>query len=185
MLERHLLGITLCTVALDHASALALEERVDQIARSTGALGTLDSLLYAWSMTQTILGRLNTAEDLLAEGVQLHTVLARSSREFDIYRHPELAAWRGGDRAPIDELIRLTIEAATWVGHGALVAVCDVARMILELSCGDYAAAKALGLALIEGDSFAMHTRVLPDLIEAAARDGDDDAAHTCARTPE
>ena len=178
VLERHLLGITLCTVALDHASALALEERVDQIARSTGALGTLDSLLYAWSMTQTILGRLTTAEDLLAEGVQLHTVLARSSREFDIYRHPELAAWRGGDRAPIDELIRLTIEAATWVGHGALVAVCDVARMTLELSCGDYAAAKALGLALVEGDSFAMHTRVLPDLIEAAARDGDDDAAH-------
>ena len=177
VLDRHLLGITLCTVVLDHSTALALEERVDQIARSTGALGTLDANLYAWSMTQTILGRLNTAEELLAEGVQLHTVLARSSREFDIYRHPELAAWKGGDRGPIDQLIAMTIEAATWVGHGALVAVCDVARMTLELSCGEYATAKALGLGLIEADSFAMHTRALPDLIEAAVRDGDLDAA--------
>lgn len=177
VLERHLLGVTLSTVTLDYASALALEERVDRIARCTGALGTLDTLLYAWSMTHTICGRLDTAEDLLAEGVQLHTVLARSSREFDIYRHPELAAWRGGDRAPIDELIRTTLEAATWVGMGSLVSVCDVARVTLELSCGEYAAAKALGLGLIDRDSFAMHTRVLPDLVEAAVRDSDLDVA--------
>ena len=58
--------------------------------------------------------RLDVADGLLAEGVQLHTVLARSSREFDIYRHPELAAWRGGERGPIDALIQGTIEAGTW-----------------------------------------------------------------------
>lgn len=177
VLDRHLLGITLCTVTLDHESTLAVAHRVDRIARSTGALGTLDTLLYAWSMTETIWGRLDRAEDLLAEGVQLHTVLARSSREFDIYRHPELAAWRGGDRAPIDELIQATAAAGAWVGHGALVAVCDVARIILELSRGEYAAAKAAGWRLIESDGFAMHTRVLPDLVEAAVRDGDPDTA--------
>jgi DNA-binding CsgD family transcriptional regulator len=47
----------------------------------------------------------------------------------------------------------------------------------VELSCGQYSAAKALGLGLIDGDGFAMHTRVLPDLVEAAVRDGDGDVA--------
>jgi DNA-binding CsgD family transcriptional regulator len=173
VLERHLLGITLCSISLDHSSTWALEQRVERIARDTGALTKLDALLYAMSMTATLWGRLDQADRLLEEGVQLHSVLARSEREFDIYRHPELAATRCDDRQGIDELLTIADEAATAMGHGAVVAVCDVARMTLGLTSGDYRSAKEAGLRLLDGDEFAMHTRVLPDLVEAAVRDGD------------
>jgi len=194
VLQRYVLGVTLCTVRLDHATAWALEERAVRIARATGALGQLDALLYTMSMTATVLGHLDEADDLLSEGVQLHTVLARSSREFDIYRHPELAAWRGGDRSAIEETIRLTAEAGVAMGHGAVVTVAEVGRMILELSCGDYDAASVAASGLIAQEGFSMHTRVLPDLVEAASRSGRrDDAAEAlellrsrvaAARTP-
>jgi DNA-binding CsgD family transcriptional regulator len=177
VLRWHILGITMCTATLDHESGWTLGLRADGIARATGALGTLDPLLYARSMTATIFGWLDTADALLAEGVQLHTVLARSTREFDIYRHPELAAWRGESRATIEEMAAPVVEAGTTMGHGAAVATVDVARTIHGLSCGDYASARAAGLRLVDGDQFAIHTRVLPDLVEAAVRDGDADVA--------
>ena len=131
------------------------------------------------SMTETIWGRLDTAEDLLAEGVQLHTVLARSSREFDIYRHPELAAWRGGERAPIDELIRVTSEAGTWMGHGAVVTVANIGRIILDLSCGEYTSAKEIAFERDRGrrlrDAHACAARV--------GRSGDPRRRHRRCRT--
>jgi DNA-binding CsgD family transcriptional regulator len=174
VLQRHLLGITLCTISLDHSSAYGIEERVERIARDSGALGVLDHLLFARSMSATLFGHLDQADAFLEEGVQLHTVLARSSREFNIYRHPELAALRCDDRAKVDEVVRTADEAAVAMGHGAVAAVCDVARMTLGLADGDYRSAKEAGRRLLDGDVFAMHTRILPDLVEAAHHDGDE-----------
>ena len=61
VLHRYVPGVTLCTVRLDHATAWALEDRAVRIARSTGALSQLDSLLYTMSLTATVLGHLDEA----------------------------------------------------------------------------------------------------------------------------
>lgn len=181
VLRNSLLGITVCTAICDDVARWSLHERSLRIARETGALGLLDSLIFAASMSLTVWGRLDDAEALLTEGVQLHSVLSRSSREFDIYRHSELTAWRGGDRTEIEAIFDLTVDAASSMGHGATVVTTEFARVILAISCGDYPAATAGAVDLVEHERFGMQTRVLPELVESAVRSGRLDLADEAA----
>ena len=57
-----------------------------------------------------------------------------------------------------------------------MVAIADIAQVISSVARGEYSIARDLAGALVARDRLGVHSRVLPDLVEAAVRSGD---AHT------
>jgi DNA-binding CsgD family transcriptional regulator len=102
--------------------------------------------------------------------------MGATAEQWEIYRHPELLAWRARDES-LGETLR-DIEAASAVlGNGAVASIAQIARTILELARGNYSAACAVAGELVENDALGVHSRVVPTLIEAAVRSDDQDIA--------
>jgi DNA-binding CsgD family transcriptional regulator len=84
-------------------------------------------------------------------------------------------AWRGDEvlaRSSADECIRNWTAA----GRGGAVALAHYAMTILDLGLGRYEASLDSVLKIYQLDPPDLGTRILPDLIEAAARSGDEKA---------
>lgn len=172
MLERYIVGVTYCTVMWDDRSRTALLERGADLARTTGALWNLDSALFARSMAETIAGRLEAADRYVIEGHDIRSALGATQDVWQVYRHPELLAWHG-ETGHTRAMIQGTAEGSTALGIGAMVSIAKIGLMVLAISEGQYADASAVGRDLMDGEILYVHSRVLPDLVEAAFRSGD------------
>ena len=106
----------------------------------------------------------------------MRSALGATATQWEIYRHPELLAWRGGDDQ-IEAILLATVDASEALGNGATVAIARIAGVTLDIAHGNYAAARDAANALVAGDSLGVHSRVLPDLVEAAVRSGDPEMA--------
>lgn len=146
------------------------------MARRTGALRELDVILFCQSMNETNLGRLDRADAYAAEGHQLRAVLGATAEQWDIYRHPEQMAWRADDPS-IRDVLRATEAGATALGNGAIVSIAQIAEVTLALGAGRYQEAGALAAALAARGEIPIHTRVLPEAVEAAVRSGEAETA--------
>ncbi len=172
VLDRYIVGVTYCTVMWDDRSRIALLERGADLARKSGALWSLDSALFARSMAEAIAGRLGEADRYVIEGHDIRSALGASQGVWEVYRHPELLAWDGETaytRAAIDG----TAEASKSLGIGAMVSIAKIGLVILGIGEGRYSEAAAIARDLVHGDVLGVHSRVLPDLIEAAVRSGE------------
>ncbi|SHN44233.1 helix-turn-helix transcriptional regulator [Cryptosporangium aurantiacum] len=176
LLEAWVVATTACTIRRDYASAHAVLRRAIDIARRTGALWELDSALFTHSMAHTELGRLTVAEQLVADGCQIRSALGATAEQWDMYQHPELLAWRA-TAEHLSVRVRGVGQASVPLGHGSVVRIAEYAEAILALGTGHPAEARALLRHLIDDDVFCVHTRVLPDLIEASVRSGDRELA--------
>ncbi|GIH25877.1 transcriptional regulator [Acrocarpospora phusangensis] len=182
ILQKFTLSVTLAMVLWDDERQNALMRKAAEVARRTGSLYYLDGALYCWSMHETILGDLDRADALVRESHQIRSAMGATADVWEIYRHPELLAWRTEDDA-VAERLRRSMEAATLLGNGAVEAIGWIGRSILALSLGDYLGASAIIQRLVGKDRMAMHTRLLPDLVEAAVRAGDRVLAESAAGT--
>jgi DNA-binding CsgD family transcriptional regulator len=172
VLERYIVGVTYCTVLWDDRSRIALLERGADLARTTGALWNLDSALFARSMAETIAGRLEAADRYVVEGHDIRSALGATQDVWQVYRHPELLAWHG-ETGHTRAVIQGTAEGSAALGIGAMVSIAKIGLMVLAISEGQYAEASAVGRDLMDGEILYVHSRVLPDLVEAAFRSGD------------
>jgi DNA-binding CsgD family transcriptional regulator len=93
-----------------------------------------------------------------------------------MYRHPELLAWHG-ETEHTRYVIEATAEGARALGNGAMVSIAHIGLMTLELGQRRYAEACSLARQLVGDDVLGVHSRVLPDLVEAATRSGDQNLA--------
>ena len=87
-------------------------------------------------------------------------------------------AWRGDEaltRSSADECIRKWTAA----GRSGAVALAHHATTILDLGFGRYEASLGSALKVYQLDPPDLGTRILPDLIEAAARSGDENAGRS------
>jgi len=87
-------------------------------------------------------------------------------------------AWRGQEaevRSAAEDQVRDCVER----GHGVGVTMAHYALAILELGLGRYEAALTCALNVYQDDPPDLGTHVLPDLVEAAARSGNRDAARS------
>lgn len=171
-LEWYILGVTFSTVLWDDRSRTLLLERAAELARATGALWTLDIALFARTMSETVAGRLTQAMRFMEEGREIREAIGANTDQLEIYRHPELLAWQG-DSEVTRAVLQGTEQASLVLGIGAMVSIARIGLMILGIGQGRYAEAAAVGRDLVKGDVNHVHSRVLPDLVEAAARSDD------------
>lgn len=165
------LVVTLAMILWDDEQQTAVMRRAADVARRTGSLVHLDMALYSWSLQAAILGDLDHSDALVRECHQIRSAMGANEEMWEIYRPPELQAWR--DVPHVRELLRRTVEACATLGAGAVAGMGDIATSVLTLGRGDYADATEVLSGLVDGDTMAIHTRVLPDLVEAAVRSGD------------
>jgi DNA-binding CsgD family transcriptional regulator len=174
LLRHYVTAITASTRIWDDRTREAVLHRAADAARNTGALHTLETSLYALALHETTLGRLDTADELLLEVQQLRSAVASTPYMWEMYRSPEQVGWRAPDDAR--ERIQRAHQAAVWLGMGSSAGLSRIGLVILDLALGDYAAAATVATELLDDDYAGAYTRILPDLVEAAAY-ADDRAA--------
>ncbi|WP_285472212.1 LuxR family transcriptional regulator [Actinoplanes sp. NBRC 101535] len=175
VLRHHLTGSVLDIVRWDPEPHRALWQRVITAARETGALWQLVTALYCAATVEVQLGDITAAEQLLTESAQVRAAIGRTAQLEAIHRHPGLPAWRAtstSHESPEAELAA-TMEAAGWIGSGSLQSLTRLSTVVLALGRGDYARARDVARDVFEADALGLHSRVLPDLVEAAVRSGD------------
>nr|WP_062336605.1 helix-turn-helix transcriptional regulator [Herbidospora sakaeratensis] len=175
VLLKAMLTVTMAMILWDDDVEEALFRRIGDVARRTGSLFSLDTSLYAWSMQETILGNLDRADALIVQCHQIRSAMGASEDLWEVYRHPELLARRQVEH--LEVRLARTMEAAAALGLGAIEAQGRIAGALSALGRGDYAQASGALRRLVDADGLGAHTRVLPDLVEAALRSGDRELA--------
>ncbi|WP_206791904.1 helix-turn-helix transcriptional regulator [Amycolatopsis sp. MtRt-6] len=175
VLRRHLAGTTLSILLWDPERHRAVWRRAVDVARQNGALWTLVTALYCSATVETYLGDLAAAEDLLAQCNQVRAAIGATDELWSIHRLPELLAWRTDDGGHDGAAAALheSLEAAGRLGGGSVQSLVRIGLVVLYLGRADYARARAIAHEVAETDVLSVHSRILPDLVEAAVRSGD------------
>ena len=158
----------------DHESMDALSARHLQLARATGALSELPLALTARAYFHLFAGELGPAAALAQEfgAVREATGIALAP-----YVALGVAAFRG-DEATARTLIDATIADATRRGEGVGITIAQWSSAVLNNGLGRYAEALAAARdACGYEDDVSSLLWAAPELIEAAARTGDAEAA--------
>jgi DNA-binding CsgD family transcriptional regulator len=174
VLRRHMTGAVLSALLWDADVHRALWRRVIGIARESGALWQLVIALYCAATLEVQLGETAAGRALLAESDEIRAAIGATDELWAVQRHPELLAWRSapGDTGPVAEL-DTALAAAGSLGSGSIQSLIRIGLVVLALGRGDYPRARDVAREVFETDTLGLHSRVLPDLVEAAIRSGD------------
>jgi DNA-binding CsgD family transcriptional regulator len=165
-----------CQLAMDvwdDRACEAIASGLARAARDRGGLAILPFALNYSAAHQLFLGEFGVAEQLVREAEAI-TAATRNVplADFSVL----LAAWRG-DRDTTAALRATAIEAGTERGEGFAVEAAEWAMAVLHNGLGEFAAAAATAARAYEHDGLGFAVWVLPELIEGAARSGDQSAA--------
>ncbi|MEV0901666.1 LuxR C-terminal-related transcriptional regulator [Actinoplanes sp. NPDC049802] len=169
--RRFVVGVNYCNLLWDDDTKLALLERAAAAARRTGALHALDLVHFVGAMTDAVLGRLDHADRHDAAGQRLRRSIGITAEQEQVWRHPELVAWRSPDG--FRETVPQALQVFEMLHMGGMHAVTRLATAGLDIASGDYPAARDLLLGIVELGRPRRYAWALPDLVEAAVRSGD------------
>jgi DNA-binding CsgD family transcriptional regulator len=155
----------------------ALARQWVALARRYGALTTLSQALGVLGVSEALAGNLEAADASFAERLELNAaigvpgIVGRWSAH-----HLIVLAWRGREseaRAAAEAVMR----DATERRQAYRSSVANFALSVLHVGLGQYDAARECALRVFANDPVPRGTWVLPELVEAAIRVGDHDAA--------
>ena len=139
------------------------------VARERGALTVLPFALNYAAAHQLFAGRFDIAEQLVDEADRITSATSGVRiADFSVL----IAAWRG-DSEKTHQLRAAIIPDATSRGEGFAVEAAEWAAATLHVGKGEYADAVTAAQRAYDPDGLGFNVWVLPELIEAAARNGD------------
>jgi DNA-binding CsgD family transcriptional regulator len=161
-----------CQLAMDVWDDGACENiatGLSAVARQRGALTVLPFALNYSAAHQLFAGRFDLAEQLIDEADRIIAATGNARiADFSIL----LAAWRG-ERDKTLQLRAAIIPDATARGEGFAVEAAEWAAATLHIGRGEYGDALTAAQRAYDPDGLGFNVWVLPELIEAAARNGD------------
>ncbi len=178
-LRRLRLGYLAAEELWDDQAQHALAVRCVQLARHKGAPMMLAVALCELSaVAEVSAGRFDAARACLAEGREIPEAsknpgIGGTANVVEVFE----LAWRGREE-DARRLAAVVARESADVDRGAQDIFAQHGLAVLELGLGNYQAALRCALAVDEDDAPSMSTRVLPDLVEAAARSGETGLAH-------
>ncbi|MBB2942142.1 DNA-binding CsgD family transcriptional regulator [Actinoplanes lutulentus] len=175
LLRRFVVAVNFSNLLWDDASRLVLLDRAESAARRTGALYALDLVHFVSAMTDAALGRLDQADRHDATGQRIRRSIGQTADQEQVWRHPELVAWRAPDG--FRDSAAQALQVFEMLHLGAMHSVTVLATAILEIASRDYPAAHDLLLRIVDLGHPRRYAYALPDLVEAALRAGDRPAA--------
>lgn len=150
--------------------------RAARIARDTGALAELDTLLWILALCLTEQGRLSDAGDLIGQVRRLRAAIGYSAEQVENAEYLGLVA-ADGSRESITAV-------ADWIhaaGFGGAHSVAMMGLTLLDLADGRWAEAADRLEPMIARDFIQVTMHQLPDYAEAASRAGRADASRRAA----
>jgi DNA-binding CsgD family transcriptional regulator len=175
LLRRFVVGVNFSNLLWDDAAKLILLDRAETAARRTGALHALDLVHFVGAMTDATLGRLDLADRHDAAGQRIRRSIGQTADQEQVWRHPELVAWRAPDG--FRETAAHALGVFEMLNLGGMCSVTVHATALLEIASCDYPAARDLVLRIVEPGRPRRYATALPELVEAALRSGDRDIA--------
>ena len=165
-----------CQLAMDlwrDDACEAIASGLTDVTRQSGALGVLPFALSYSAAHRLFAGEFDLAEQLVQEARAITTATSSTPiADFSVL----LAAWRG-DRDRTYAAHAAVLADATARGEGFAVEVCEWAVATLHLGLREYPEAQAAAQRAYDDDGLGFNVWVLPELIEAAARNGDERVA--------
>ena len=165
-----------CQLAMDlwnDSACAAIASGLDGVAREHGALAVLPFALNYSAAHRLFAGELDVAEQLVAEAQAITTATSNVPiADFSVL----LAAWRGQREATYEARVAVVADA-TSRGEGFAIEVAEWAVATLHLGLGEYAEAAAAARRAYDQDGLGFNVWILPELIEAAVRSGDEATA--------
>jgi DNA-binding CsgD family transcriptional regulator len=161
-----------CQLAMDlwnDTACANIASGLSVVARERAALTVLPLALNYSAAHQIFEGKFDMAEQLVDEAADITTATRNVPiADFSVL----LAAWRG-DRDKTYQLRAAVIPDATARGEGSAVEVAEWAAATLHIGKGEYADAVTAAQRAYDPDGLGFNIWVLPELIEAASRNGD------------
>jgi DNA-binding CsgD family transcriptional regulator len=171
------LGARVAADLFDDDSFRLLASRRAQFIRDAGALAMLPLVLTYVADLRVFEGRLDAAAALTAEA---ESIIDATGGRRVFSSKLLLGACRGDAEAA--ELIAQVERDAAARGEGAVLTFAEHARAVLGNGRGDYEAARAAAQRASDQDELGVSTWSLAELVEAAARAGEPDAASGALR---
>ena len=163
----------------DDSALTALARRRVELARTTGALTALPNALSQLGWCELLVGRFDRAEAYFDEADEI----ARATGNLGLLGRSEIGALTlavaRGEETRARELAQKCSTDGTARGLGTFVGFAHLSLAQLELGRGSYRAAMHAAQDACLDDLLV--TRTLPDLVEAAARAGEQAAAAAAA----
>ena len=150
------------------------EHAADQ--RSRGALVLLRATVQGQAGHEFVDGRFDRAAALFAEAGEISRSIGYSGAVWSLMTDQLLGVWRGDEAASRPELDRLLSFAVSDLRSAFWEVAARHASAVLDISLGRYAEALEVAWPVFE-TAPGLSGRILPDIVEAAHRCGEDDRA--------
>jgi len=170
------LSVALTTAIWDDEARQDILSRTLDIARSSGAIQIVDTLLFIISVCETELGQLQSAANYLERLHRVRDALGMSPAQQEMFRNVVYLGWLGDDGS-LRQSIAASAQAAVYLGLGGAETLSRSAVLILDIAECNYHAAYATARHIYDLDFMQISIHVLPDLVETAARSGHPDQA--------
>jgi DNA-binding CsgD family transcriptional regulator len=173
------LAATAASGVWDHRTWTILADRFEDLCREGGSLANLPLALTSQAFRLLFAGELRRASVVVDE---VETATTATGSNLAPYAALAMAAFRG-DESRVAELAGVTVAKAARLGEGWSITAAEWATAIVKNATGKYReAVVAAERASSYGCDLGMRNWALAELVEAAARSGDENRARRANR---